>query len=156
MSLIMIPPRCADGQAALFRQLVARADAGGEDDEVHFQLAAVGKAHGFARFSPFLNDLFGVFAGVNLHAHAFDFTTQLVTTHVVELFGHQHRGKFDHVRFHAEVFQRACGFQAQQTAADHRTAFAAARAGFNGVEIFNGAVDEAVLLSEPLIGGIHG
>ena len=139
------PAALRHGQTALGRQLVARTNTGGEDDEVHFQLAAVGKAHGFACFSPFLHDLFGVLAGVNLHAHAFDFTTQLVTAHMVQLFGHQHRGKFDDVGFNAEVFQRACRFQTQQTAADHRTAFASARAGLNGVEVFNGTVDEAIL-----------
>src|SRR5690606_93775 len=98
---------------------------GGEDDEVHFQLAAVGKAHGFTRFSAFLDDLFGILAGVNFHAHAFDFTAQLVTTHVVQLFGHQHRGKFDNVGFNTEVFQRASRFQTQQAATDHRAAFTA-------------------------------
>ena len=68
------PAALRNGQTALSSQLVARANAGGEDDEIHFQLAAVGKAHGFTRFSAFLHDLFGVLAGVNLHAHAFDFT----------------------------------------------------------------------------------
>ncbi len=38
--------------------------------------------------------------------------------------------KFNDVRFHAEVFQRASGFQPQQTAADHRPALAATGAGF--------------------------
>ena len=139
------PTALRDGQAALRCQLVARADAGGEDDEVHFQLAAVGKAHGFACFSPFLNDLFGVFAGVNLHAHAFDLTAQLIATHVVELFGHQHRRKFDDVGFNAEVFQRACRFQTQQAAADNRAAFASTRTGFDGVEVLNRAINEAIL-----------
>ena len=143
------PAALRDGQAALRCQLVARADTGGEDDEVHFQLAAVGKAHGFACFSPFLNDLFGVFAGVNFHAHAFDLTAQLIATHVVELFGHQHRGKFDNVGFNAEVFQRACRFQTQQTTADNRAAFASTCAGFNGVEVFNGTVNEAILGFRP-------
>ncbi len=139
------PTALRNGQTALRCQLVARANAGGEDDEIHFQLAAVGKAHGFTRFSAFLHDLFGVLAGVNLHAHAFDFTAQLIATHVVELFGHQHRGKFDNVGFNAEVFQRACRFQTQQTTADNRAAFASTCAGFNGVEVFNGTVNEAIL-----------
>ena len=68
------PAALRNGQTALGGQLVARANTGGEDDEIHFQLAAVGKAHGFTRFGAFLHDLFGVLAGVNLHAHAFDFT----------------------------------------------------------------------------------
>ena len=68
------PAALGYGQAALRGELVARTNTGGEDDEVHFQLAAVGKAHGFTRFGAFLHDLFGVLAGVNLHAHAFDFT----------------------------------------------------------------------------------
>ncbi|MNT21988.1 hypothetical protein D3C72_1573520 [compost metagenome] len=47
--------------------------------------------------------------------------------------------------FYAQAFQRACGLQTEQAAADYGTAFAAACAGFDGVEIFNGAVDETVL-----------
>ncbi len=139
------PAALRHGQSALSGQLVARANAGGEDDEVYFQLAAVGKAHGFTRFGTFLHDLFGVLAGVNLHAHAFDFTAKLVATHVVQLFSHQHRGKFDDVGFNAEVFQRACRFQTQQTTADNRAAFASTCAGFNGVKVFNGTVNEAIL-----------
>jgi hypothetical protein len=82
---------------------------------------------------------------VNFHAHAFDFAPQLLAAHLVELFGHQHRREFDDVGFHAEVFQRACGFQAQQAAADDRAAFAATGAGFNRVKIFNGAINKAIL-----------
>ncbi len=78
-----------------------------------------------------------------LDAHALDLAAQLVTAHRVELFGHQHRSELDHVRFH-RAFQRAGGFQPQQSAADYRTAFAAARAGFDGVQVFDGAVNEAV------------
>ncbi|MNO92438.1 hypothetical protein D3C76_840130 [compost metagenome] len=87
------------GQTALGRHFVARADTGGEDDEVHFQLAAVGEAHGFTRVGAFLNDLFGIFAGVNFHTHALDLAFELIATHVVELLCHQHRGKFDDVGF---------------------------------------------------------
>ena len=93
---------------------------------------------------------------MNFHAHAFDFAPQLLAAHLVELFGHQHRREFDNMGFHAEVFQRAGRFQAEQAAADHRAAFAAAGAGFDGVKIFNGAIDEAIRVSAPLIGGIHG
>ncbi|CCK04166.1 hypothetical protein BN129_2923 [Cronobacter sakazakii 701] len=82
---------------------------------------------------------------MNSHAHAFDFTAQLLAAHLVKLFGHQHRREFNHVRFDAQVFQRARGFQTEQTAANHRAAFAATRAGFNRVQIFDGAVNEAVL-----------
>ncbi len=101
--------------------------------------------HGFARLSALLNNLFGVFAGVNFHAHAFDFAPQLLAAHLVELFGHQHRREFDNMGFHTEVFQRAGRFQAEQAAADYRAAFAAAGAGFDGVKIFNSAIDEAIL-----------
>ncbi|MNS24845.1 hypothetical protein D3C72_567210 [compost metagenome] len=93
------PATLSHGQTALGRHFVARTDTGGEDDEVDFQLAAVGKAHGFTRFGAFLNDLFGIFAGVNFHTHALDLTAQLIAAHMVELFGHQHRGKFDDVGF---------------------------------------------------------
>ncbi|MOA05965.1 hypothetical protein D3C78_1255780 [compost metagenome] len=82
---------------------------------------------------------------MDFDAHAFDLATQLIAAHWVELFGHQYRREFDHVSFNAEAFQRPGSFQTQQATADHRTAFAAACAGFDGVEIFNGAVDETVL-----------
>lgn len=49
---------------------------------------------------------------MNFHAHAFNFAPQLLAAHLVELLGHQHRRELDHVGFHAEVFQGACGFQA--------------------------------------------
>ena len=65
----------SDFQTALGGQLIARADTGREDDKVDFQLAAVGKTHGFTRFGTFLNDLFGVFTGVHAHAHAFNLAT---------------------------------------------------------------------------------
>ena len=65
----------SDVQAALGGQFVAWANTGREDDEIDFQFATVGKTHGFARFGAFLNDLFGVFAGVHTHAHAFNFAT---------------------------------------------------------------------------------
>jgi hypothetical protein len=82
---------------------------------------------------------------MDLHAHTFDFTLQLLAAHIIQLFGHQHGRKFDDVGFHAEVFQRAGGFEAQQAAADDGAAFAATCAGFNRVQIFNGAVNKAVL-----------
>ena len=139
------PAALGNRQTALGGQLVAWTNTGGEDDKVNFELAAVGKAHGFTRFGAFLHNLFGVFAGMDFHAHAFNLTAQLIATHVVQLFGHQHRGKFDDVRFNAEVFQRSGCFQTQQAAPDHRAAFTAACAGFDGVEIFNGTVNEAIL-----------
>ena len=101
----------SDFQTALGGQLIARADTGREDDKVDFQLAAVGKTHGFTRLRPFLNDLFGVFASVNAYAHAFDFTAQLFAAHLIQLFSHQHGSEFNHVGLNAEVFQRARGFQ---------------------------------------------
>ena len=68
--------------------------------------------HGFTSLGALLDDLFGIFTGVNFHAHAFNFAPQLLAAHLVELLGHQHRRELDHVGFHAEVFQGACGFQA--------------------------------------------
>ena len=64
-----------DVKAALGCQFVAWTNTGREDDEIDFQFATVGKTHGFTRFGAFLNDLFGVFAGVHTHAHAFNFAT---------------------------------------------------------------------------------
>ena len=64
---------------------------------------------------------------------------------MIQLFSHQHRGEFNDVSFNAEVFQGTSGFQTQQAATDNGAAFATARARFNGVEVFNGTVNEAVL-----------
>ncbi len=91
-----------------------------------------------------VSDILRIFAGVNPHAHLLDFLAQLVAALYVELFSHQYRRELDDVGFHAKVFQRARRFQTQQAAADHRAAFAAARALFNRVQIFDGAIDETV------------
>ena len=64
---------------------------------------------------------------------------------MIQLFSHQHRGEFNHVGFHAEVFQGTSGFQTQQASTDNGAAFATARARLNSVEVFNGTVNEAVL-----------
>ena len=77
-----------DGETALGSQLVARTDTGREDDEIDLQFATVGEAHRFACLGALLNDLFGVFAGVNFHTHAFNLTLQLLAAHLVELLGH--------------------------------------------------------------------
>ena len=94
-------PTRSNVQTTLGCQLIARTDTGREDDKVDFQFAAVGKTHGFTRFDTFLHNLKGVFAGVNAHAHTFDFATQLLAAHLIKLFRHQHRGKFDNVGFNA-------------------------------------------------------
>ena len=94
-------PTRSNVQTTLGCQLIARTDTGREDDKVDFQFAAVGKTHGFTRFNTFLHNLKSVFAGVNAHAHTFDFATQLLAAHLIKLFRHQHRGKFDNVGFNA-------------------------------------------------------
>ena len=69
------PPARRNIQSTLGGQFIAWTDTSREDDKVNFQLATVGKAHSFTRFDAFLHNLKGVFAGVHVDTHAFDFAT---------------------------------------------------------------------------------
>ena len=145
-----------DGQPALFRQFVLRADACREDDKIDFQLAAISKVHGFSGLLATLHDLLGIFARVDADAHMFDFFTQLLATLSIKLFCHQNGRKLNNMCFNTQVFKGAGRFQSEQAATDDSAAFAASGALFNRFEIFNGAVDKAILCIRALIGGIQG
>ena len=62
----------------------------------------------------------------------------------VQLHRHQARGEFHHVRLQAQVLQGVGGFQTEQATADDNAGFAALGTGANGIEVVQGAVDEAV------------
>ena len=80
---------------------------------------------------------------MHLHAERVDFTPQHLCAALVQLHRHQARREFDHMGLQPKLAQRVGRLQPQQAAANHHTAPAAARAGGDGVEIVQRAVDEA-------------
>nr|GEU28124.1 hypothetical protein [Tanacetum cinerariifolium] len=133
-----------DGQAALARQHVARADAGREHDHVGVQVAAVGKLHSVGAIDA-IDDCRGVFARVDRHAQFLDLAAQHAGTAIVHLHGHQARRELHHVGVELQIAQRLGAFEAQQTAADHHAGFGARAAFEHRFQVFDGAIHEAVL-----------
>ena len=100
-----------DHQAAGAGQIVARLDAGRDDDHLHVQFAAVDEGHAFD-FAVAENFL-GVLVEVNLDAERVDLADQHARADVVDLPRHQPRGELDDVRFQAEIVSRLRRFQAE-------------------------------------------
>ncbi len=132
----------ADLEPAGARQLVARPDAGREDDEIGFQMPAVGELHavaaGFA-----VHDLARIAPGVHAHAERLDLAPQQRAAAGVELHRHQLRRELDHVRLEAERLQRIGRFETQQATAHHHADTRALRRLPDGVEVVQRAVHEA-------------
>ena len=144
-------------QIAVAAQCVLRADAGGEDHHVHFQLAAVGKGEAVFRLLTAIHqDLAGALAGVYLHAHGFDLAAQQLAALTVELFGHQHRSKLHYVGLEAQCLEGTGGFKAKQAATDHHPVLAAFGGVADGFQILDGAVDEALVVLAACNGGHPG
>ena len=80
---------------------------------------------------------------MHLHAERVNFTPQHLRAALVQLHRHQARREFDYMGLQPKLAQRVGRLQPQQAAADHHAAPAAARAGGDGVEIVQCAVDES-------------
>ncbi len=132
----------AEFQRAGAGQGVLRADAGGEDDQVGLQGLIAGEVHPVAVVAAGADRLRGL-AQVHADAEVLDALPERGAAEVVELHRHQARGEFHHVRFQAQRFQRVGCLQAEQAAADHHAAAFALGGGADGVEIVEGAVDQA-------------
>ena len=130
----------ADLDAAGARQVVARADAGGDDNHVHVQFVAVLEAH--AGHAAVAQHLLGGLVEVHADAEVFDLAHQDTRAGVVDLPRHQARREFHHVGFQAEVVGRLGRFEAEQAAADDRGAFHPVAVGDDALQVFDGAVDE--------------
>jgi hypothetical protein len=139
----------ADGQHALAGQLVARPDAGGEHDQVGLEVAAVLEHHAVAVLGA-VGDLGGAAPGVHVHAQGLDLLAQDAAAALVHLHRHQARGELHHMGFQAQVAQGLGAFQAQQAAAHHHAAPGLGAGGLHGLQVVDGAVDEAV---RPLAAG---
>jgi hypothetical protein len=108
-------------QARLARQFVTRADAGGEDDHVGFQVRAVFEIHAMGVLLA-IDDLDRVLLRMGGHAQFLDLLAQHAAAAFIDLHRHQARREFDHVGFQLQVAQGLGAFQAQQAAADHHAA----------------------------------
>ena len=79
----------ADRQAAGAGQVVARLDAGGDDDHLHVELGAVGERH--ALDLAVAEDFLGVLVEMDLHAQGVDLADEDLGAGVVDLPRHQPR-----------------------------------------------------------------
>ena len=138
----------ADGQHALAGQLVARTDAGGEHDHVGLQPGAVGKHHAVPRPGP-IGDLLRIAASVHLHAQLLNLGAQHAATAFIHLHSHQPRRELHHMRFQAHVAQCLGAFQAQQPTAHDHACLGLGAGGLHGLQILDGAIDEAVFTVAP-------
>ena len=136
-----------DGEITVTAQSILRANAGGEDHHIHFQLAAVGEGEAvFRLFAAMHQDLAGALAGVHLHAHGFNLAAQQLAALTVELLGHQYRSKLHHVGLETQRLEGTCRFKAKQTAPDHHPALATLGGAADGFQILDGAIDEALVV----------
>ncbi len=139
-------------QPALPAQLIPGPDAGGEHDQVGLVHLVVLKHHPVARILTILNALSGT-PGQHLHAQGLDFLPQQLAAFVVYLHRHQARCKLHHGGIQVQPTQGIRRFQPQQTTAYHH-AGAGVFGGFaNGVQIFQGAIDQTV---RPVVTGNGG
>ncbi len=108
----------ADRQARVAGEGVPRADAGGEDDDVGVQVAAVGEVHP--------GDLAGVGGPeprgrrgrADVDAEVRDEATEGLAAALVDLEGHEAGGELDDGARDAERLERARGLEAEETTAD--------------------------------------
>ena len=136
------PTARADVQRALASQGILGTDPGGEHDQVGLQAFFVGKVHPVAVLLPGTDRLRGT-GQVHTDAQPFDLRLQRQATQFVQLHRHQARGKFHHMGFQAEAFQGIGRLQAQQPPAHHHTAPRIAGGAPDGIEVLEGAVDQA-------------
>src|SRR5688572_27699516 len=104
-------------EAGLPCELIARPDAGGEDDEVSIELSAVGELHAMRRRFAIDNSC-SALAGMDPDSQLGDLLPQDAAAVLVNLHGHESRREFDDMRLQAEVLERFGGFEPEQTAAN--------------------------------------
>ncbi|MCY1358384.1 hypothetical protein D9M69_449180 [compost metagenome] len=129
-------------QAALASQGVLRADTGGEDDQVGFEEVFPGEVHPIAVFAAGADGLGGL-GQVHAHAQRLDPCLEGLAALVVELYRHQAWGELHHMGIQAKGLQRIGRFQAEQATAHHHATARVGRRRADGVEVAQGAVDQA-------------
>ncbi len=133
----------ADVQPGVAGQLVAGADAGGEDDELRVDGRAVGEPHSADAAVLAGHHFLGADTGVDGEAHGLDGAQQGGAAALVDLDGHQARGELDDAGGEAEPLEGAGGLQPEESAADDRAGGLVLRVLLDGEEVLDGAVDEA-------------
>ncbi|MNV23985.1 hypothetical protein D3C71_1150270 [compost metagenome] len=118
------------------------ADTGGKHDQVGFEEFVIGEIHAIAVLLARTDRLRGA-GQVYTDAQSFDLRLERLATEVIQLYRHQARREFHHVGFKAQALQRVRGFQPQQATADHHAAPGIGRRSPNGIEVFQGAIDQA-------------
>ena len=134
-------PAFAHLQRAAAGQRVLRADPRREDHHVGPQRAAVGKVQPQA--VGLAHDGGGRFAGMHPHAEGDDLLPEHRRPAVIQLDGHQVRGKLHHLRLQPQLFQGVGRLQPEQPAADNHPALRRGGMGGDTVEIVKSAVDKA-------------
>ncbi|MNO60169.1 hypothetical protein D3C76_507730 [compost metagenome] len=136
-----VQPACA-GQGVL------RADAGGEHDQVGFQVFAAVEVHAVA-IALTGTDRLGGAGQVHAHAQGLDLCLERRTALAVQLHRHQAWGKLHHMRFQAQGLECIGRLQAQQAATHHHATLGIAGGGADCIEVVEGAVDQAGVAAGP-------
>ncbi len=132
----------AEGEAAVARQLVAGADAGGEDDHLGGEHAAVGEVD-LGDPTAAGDDAGGVLAAVNRDAERLDLRPEDRRSTLVDLHRHQPGRELDHVGLEAHAGERVGGLEAEQATTDDHAGLDLLRPEADALEVLDGPVDEA-------------
>jgi hypothetical protein len=126
-----------DGESAEQSDFGIGPDAGGDRDQVAVERCAVLEAE---PGDPVLEEHFaGAVFEVDVDAHRLLARLQYVAAGGVELHLHEKPGEVDDMDLAAVIVEPACGFQAQQAAADHGGAFALLRLENDRIAVVDGA-----------------
>src|SRR2546430_452435 len=110
------PAARANLEAGRARQLVARPDAGRDDDHVDDEVVAGGEAEAGDRIGA--EDRLRLHPGVDVHAERRDLPPQHFAAGGVDLARHESRGELDDVHLEAEIVDGLRRFEAEEPAAD--------------------------------------
>ena len=81
--------------------------------------------------------------GEDLNAQGFNFLSEQLAAFAIHLHGHQTRGEFHHGGVQVQSAQRVGGFQAEQAATDHHAVGGVFGRCLNGIQVIQGAVNQA-------------
>ena len=139
-------------EAALAGDRVPGPDAGGEHHDLGVDrgrlgaLLGAGGAHPQPGHRVVAGDGLGEHAGVDADAELLDVADQGRAARAVELHGHQPRRHLHDVGLQAELDERVGRLEPEQSPADHDAAGGGPAGGPDGLEVLDGAVDEAAVL----------
>src|SRR5438067_1306624 len=134
------PAAGANLEAGRARQLVARPDAGRDDDHVDDEVVAGGEAEAGDRIGA--EDRLRLHPGVDVHAERRDLPPQHFAAGGVDLARHEPRGELDDVYLEAEIVDGLRRFEAEEPAADDGRAARSRAPGADRVQVLDRPVDE--------------